>query len=35
MLALAMRERVGEVANGWRKRGYELGLGGGIDRGLM
>jgi adenylate cyclase len=29
-LALAMRERVGELANGWRKRGYELGLGGGI-----
>ena len=29
-LALAMRERVGELANGWSKRGYELGLGGGI-----
>jgi class 3 adenylate cyclase len=29
-LALTMRERVGELANGWRKRGYELGLGGGI-----
>jgi adenylate cyclase len=29
-LALAVRERVGELADGWRKRGYELGLGGGI-----
>jgi class 3 adenylate cyclase len=29
-LALAMRERVGELAAGWRKRGYELGLGAGI-----
>ena len=29
-LGLAMRERVGELASGWRKRGYELGLGGGI-----
>jgi adenylate cyclase len=29
-LACAMRERVGELAEGWRKRGYELGLGGGI-----
>jgi len=29
-LALAMRERVGELAEGWRKRGYELGLGAGI-----
>jgi adenylate cyclase len=29
-LALAMRERVGELASGWRKRGYELGLGAGI-----
>jgi class 3 adenylate cyclase len=29
-LALAMRERVGELARGWRKRGYELGLGAGI-----
>jgi adenylate cyclase len=29
-LALEMRERVGELAGGWRKRGYELGLGGGI-----
>jgi class 3 adenylate cyclase len=29
-LALAMRERIGECAVGWRKRGYELGLGAGI-----
>jgi class 3 adenylate cyclase len=29
-LALSMRERIGELANGWRKRGYELGLGAGI-----
>jgi class 3 adenylate cyclase len=29
-LALAMRDRVGELAGGWRKRGYELGLGAGI-----
>jgi adenylate cyclase len=29
-LALAVRERVGELADGWSKRGYELGLGGGI-----
>jgi adenylate cyclase len=29
-LALAMRERIGELADGWRKRGYELGLGAGI-----
>jgi class 3 adenylate cyclase/putative methionine-R-sulfoxide reductase with GAF domain len=29
-LALAMRERIGESAAGWRKRGYELGLGAGI-----
>jgi class 3 adenylate cyclase len=29
-LALAMRERVGELASGWRKRGYELDLGAGI-----
>jgi adenylate cyclase len=29
-LANAMRERVGELADGWRKRGYELGLGAGI-----
>ena len=25
-----MRERIGELADGWRKRGYELGLGAGI-----
>jgi adenylate cyclase len=29
-LAIAMRDRVGELAAGWRKRGYELGLGAGI-----
>ena len=29
-LACAMRERVGELGAGWRKRGYELGLGAGI-----
>ncbi|HET9324339.1 MAG TPA: adenylate/guanylate cyclase domain-containing protein [Gaiellaceae bacterium] len=29
-LALAMRERIGELAAGWRKRGYELELGAGI-----
>ena len=29
-LAIGMRERVGELAGGWRKRGYDLGLGGGI-----
>jgi class 3 adenylate cyclase len=30
-LALAMRDRIGAlVAEGWRKRGYELGLGAGI-----
>jgi class 3 adenylate cyclase len=29
-LALAMRERIGECAERWRKRGYELGLGAGI-----
>jgi class 3 adenylate cyclase/putative methionine-R-sulfoxide reductase with GAF domain len=29
-LALAMRERIGECAARWRKRGYELALGGGI-----
>jgi class 3 adenylate cyclase len=32
-LAVAMRERVGELAEGWRKRGYELGLGAGIGVG--
>ncbi len=30
LLACAMRERVGELAASWRKRGYELGLGTGI-----
>jgi class 3 adenylate cyclase len=29
-LALSMRERIGKCAAGWRKRGYELALGGGI-----
>jgi adenylate cyclase len=29
-LALAMRDHVGELAAGWHKRGYELGLGVGI-----
>ena len=29
-LAIAMRDRVGELAAGWRKRGYDLGLGAGI-----
>jgi adenylate cyclase len=29
-LALSMRERIGQLADGWRKRGYELGLGAGI-----
>jgi class 3 adenylate cyclase len=32
-LAIAMRERVGRLAEGWRKRGYELGLGAGIGVG--
>src|SRR4051794_35975586 len=32
-LAVAMRERVGALAEGWRKRGYELGLGAGIGVG--
>jgi class 3 adenylate cyclase len=29
-LALAMRDRAGELSDGWRKRGYDLGLGAGI-----
>ena len=29
-LAVAMRERIGELARGWQKRGYDLGLGAGI-----
>jgi len=29
-LALAMRERIEELAEGWRKRGYDLSLGAGI-----
>lgn len=32
-LALAMRERIGEVAAGWRRRGHELGVGAGISSG--
>jgi adenylate cyclase len=32
-LALAMRDRIGSLAEGWRKRGYELGLGAGISVG--
>jgi class 3 adenylate cyclase len=32
-LAIAMRERIGELAEGWRKRGYDLGLGAGIGVG--
>jgi adenylate cyclase len=29
-LALAMRERIGELTDGWHRRGYELALGAGI-----
>jgi adenylate cyclase len=29
-LAAAMRDRIGQLAAGWRRRGYELGLGAGI-----
>ena len=29
-VAVAMRERIGELAGSWRKRGYELGLGAGV-----
>ncbi|MDQ3777495.1 MAG: GAF domain-containing protein [Actinomycetota bacterium] len=32
-LAVAMRDRIGELAAEWRKRGYELGLGTGITVG--
>jgi class 3 adenylate cyclase len=32
-LAVAMRERVGKLADSWRRRGYELGLGAGIATG--
>ena len=32
-MALAMRERVGALAESWRKRGYELALGIGIAQG--
>jgi class 3 adenylate cyclase len=31
--AIGMRERFGELAAGWRKRGFELGLGVGVDSG--
>jgi adenylate cyclase len=29
-LAVAMRDRIGDLAAGWRRRGYDLGLGAGI-----
>jgi adenylate cyclase len=29
-LALAMRDKIGELADGWRRRGYDLGVGCGI-----
>ena len=29
-LSIAMRDRVGELSTGWRKRGYELSLGAGV-----
>jgi adenylate cyclase len=32
-LAIAMRDRVRELSTGWRRRGYELGFGVGIDLG--
>ncbi len=32
-MAVAMRERVGDLATGWRKRGHELALGVGIAQG--
>ena len=32
-MAVAMRERVGELAGAWRKRGYDLGFGVGIALG--
>ena len=32
-LALSMRDRIGELSEGWSKRGYELGLGAGIALG--
>jgi adenylate cyclase len=32
-MAVAMRERVGELADGWRKLGYELGFGVGVAQG--
>ena len=32
-MALAMRERVGDLSAGWRKRGYDLALGVGIAEG--
>jgi len=33
-MALAMRERVAELATGWRKRGYELDVGLGLAKGF-
>ncbi len=33
-MAVAMRDRVGELARAWRKRGFELGLGVGIAQGF-
>jgi CheY-like chemotaxis protein len=33
-MALAIRERVGSIAEGWAKRGYSLGLGIGIAQGF-
>ena len=32
-MAVAMRERVGELTAGWRRRGYELDFGVGIAQG--
>jgi adenylate cyclase len=33
-MAVAMRERVGQLADGWRRRGYDLGFGVGIAQGF-
>jgi len=32
-MAVGMRERLGELITGWRKRGHQLGFGVGIDQG--
>jgi len=32
-MAVGMRERLGELSTGWRKRGHQLGFGVGIDQG--